>query len=109
MNTEAAPIVNEQVTGQITGVTKSEPSQPPSPKKKLIVGLLFLILVGAAVTMTAIRILDKTKTLTTAQLAPSPSSRLTVDLTAEYQNPFDKNAQYANPFDSYENPFDALK
>ena len=34
------------------------------------------------------------------------SNKKNIELTEEYENPFEKETQYINPFDEYKNPFD---
>lgn len=104
MNTETVPSVPASVPPD----AQNKPPTKPTHKQIYILGLLLIVLVVGVASIITLRLLNKSKSQRTNQLAPA-SQTAPVDITAGYQNPFAQNAQYANPFESYDNPFATLK
>lgn len=73
-------------------------------KKRLIIGLPLLLLLGGVVFVLLVRFGIVKDPFPLANI-PLFQKKATVSIKSEYKNPFDKKSQYVNPFEEYKNPF----
>ena len=88
-----APVVSSE-----TPVVHASPPKQPLQRNTLV---LLILLVGIIIAVTIAVVLFRNSLVKKSDITTTPSSQTpSVNLKAEYQNPFDKSAEYENPFEN---------
>lgn len=74
----------------------------------LIIVVLLGLLGGVAFFIFRKNTVNKNKAVTDEKATITTSDSQDVQLTKDYENPFDEKTQYSNPFEEEKNPFDYL-
>lgn len=99
MDTHVDPNSPSDVKAEIPVVSTNPPKQSSKKNIRLVSVVLIIIIVTITIVVVLYRSSQPQKSdNTTAPASQTPS----VNLKADYKNPFDRSAQYENPFENLE-------